>query len=138
MDVCIFGMGKYLLSTRDQQLSAEDIALGYKQLMEVETAFRTFKNTLSLRAVYHSKDDRIRTHVLLCWLALLLVRIAETEVGDTWHRIRRQMQQLNLIEFLDKNGLILQHTELTADQCNIMKNLDIKPPQRVLKVNLGA
>jgi hypothetical protein len=33
--------GKYLLSTSNQLLSGEDIALGYKQLMEVERAFRT-------------------------------------------------------------------------------------------------
>ena len=130
--------GKYLLSTSDQHLSSEDIALGYKQLMEVERAFRTLKSTLCLRPVYHSKDDRIRSHVLLCWLALLLIRIAETEVGDTWPRIRRQMQQLNLIEFFDKNGRILQHTELTANQRNIMKKLKIKPAKRVLRVNLTA
>ena len=130
--------GKYLLSTSDQHLSAEDIALGYKQLMEVERAFRTLKSTLGLRPVYHSKDDRIRSHVLLCWLALLLVRIAEIELGDTWPRIRRQMQQLNLIEFFDKNGRILQHTELTTNQRNILKKLKIKPPKRVLKVDLAA
>ena len=91
--------GKYLLSTSDQHLSAEDIALGYKQLLEVERAFRTLKSTLSLRPVHHSKDERIRSHVLLCWLALLLVRIAEVESELSWPRIRRHMQQLNLIDF---------------------------------------
>ena len=130
--------GKYLLSTSDQHLSAEDIALGYKQLLEVERAFRTLKSTLCLRPVYHSKDDRIRSHVLLCWLALLLVRIAEVETGITWPKIRRQMQQLNLIEFFDKNGRILQHTELTPDQRNILNKLKIKPPKRVMKVDLAA
>jgi len=128
--------GKYLLSTSDRSLSAEDIALGYKTLMEVERAFRTLKSTLCLRPVYHSKDDRIRSHVMLCWLALLLVRIAEVETGLTWPKIRRQMQQLNLIEFFDKNGRILQHTELTTSQRNILKKLNIKPPKRVLKVDL--
>jgi transposase len=130
--------GKYLLSTSDRSLSAEDIATGYKTLMEVERAFRTLKTTLCLRPVYHSKDDRIRSHVMLCWLALLLVRIAEVETGLTWSKIRRQMQQLNLIEFFDKNGRILQHTELTPGQRNILKKLKIKPPKRVLKVDLKA
>jgi transposase len=130
--------GKYLLSTSDQHLSAEDIALGYKQLMEVERAFRTLKSTLCLRPMYHSKDDRIRSHVLLCWLALLMIRIAEVGVGTSWPKIRRQMQQLNLIEFFDKNGRILQHTELTLDQRNILKKLKIKPPKRVLKIDLAA
>ena len=128
--------GKYLLSTSDQHLSAEDIALGYKQLLEVERAFRTLKSTLCLRPVYHSKDDRIRSHVLICWLALLLVRIAEVETGLTWTRIRRQMQQLNLIEFFDNNGRILQHTELTANHRNILNKLKIKTPKRILKVDL--
>lgn len=48
------------------------------------------------------------------------------------------MQQLNLIEFFDKNGRILQHTELTISQRNILKKLKIKPPKRVLKVDLEA
>jgi len=130
--------GKYLLSTSDQHLSAEDIALGYKQLMEVERAFRTLKGSLSLRPIYHSKDDRIRSHVLLCWLALLLIRIAEIETGTTWPKIKRTMQRLNLVEFLTKDGRILQHTELIADQRNILNKLKIKPPKTVFKVDLAA
>jgi transposase len=130
--------GKYLLSTSDQSLSAEDIALGYKQLMEVERAFRTLKGSLSLRPIYHSKDDRIRSHVLLCWLALLLVRIAEVETGITWSLIRRQMQRVHLGEFLNNNGRILHHTELTADQRNILNKLKIKPPKQILKIDLAA
>jgi len=130
--------GKYLLSTSDQHLSAEDIALGYKQLLEVERAFRTLKSTLCLRPVYHSKDERIRSHVLICWLALLLIRIAEVETGLSWPRIRRHMQQQNLIDFFGKNGRILQHTEPTADQHNILNKLKISPPKRVLKVDFSG
>jgi transposase len=130
--------GKYLLSTSDQHLSAEDIALGYKQLLEVERAFRTLKSTLCLRPVYHSKDDRIRSHVLICWLALLLVRIAEVETGITWPKIRREMQRLHLGEFLSKKTRILQHTELTQNQRNILKPLKIKPPKRILDIDFKA
>jgi len=126
--------GKYLLSTSDLQLSAEDIALGYKQLLEVESAFRTLKSTLDLRPVYHCKDDRIRSHVLICWLALLLVRIAEVETGQTWRTIRRQMQQQKLVDLLSRNGRILQHSELTSAQRNILKKLKITPQRRILKV----
>ncbi|EGW39435.1 transposase [Desulfosporosinus sp. OT] len=68
--------GKYLIRTFDDTLSVENVALGYKQLLEVERAFRTLKTMLELRPVYHRKEERIRAHVLLCWLSLLLVRIA--------------------------------------------------------------
>jgi IS4 transposase len=130
--------GKYLLSTSDQHLRADDIALGYKQLLEVERSFRTLKGTLCLRPIYHSKDDRIRSHVLLCWLALLLIRMAEVGTVMTWSNIRRVMQRLNLVEFLTKDGRILQHTELTPDQRNILNKLKIKPPKTVFKVDLAA
>lgn len=130
--------GKYLLSSSDQHLPAEDIALGYKQLLEVERSFRTLKGTRSLRPIYHSKDDRIRSHVLLCWLALLLIRIAEVETETTWPKTKRTMQRLNLVEFLTKEGRILQHTELTHDQLNILNKLKIKPPKTVFKVDLAA
>ena len=36
------------------------------------------KQILDLRPVYHRLEDRIRAHVLLCWLALLLIRVVET------------------------------------------------------------
>lgn len=75
----------YLLSTFDDSLSAEDVALWSKQLMEVERAFRTLKATLDLRPVHHRREDRIESHVLLCRLALLLVwvifRCAEGQTG---------------------------------------------------------
>ena len=73
--------GKYLLVTSDDSLSPEDVALGYKQLLEIERAWRDMKSGLDLRPMHHRKADRIRAHVLLCWLALLLVRVIETRTA---------------------------------------------------------
>jgi len=126
--------GKYLLSSSDESLSVEDVALGYKQLLEVESAFRTLKSSLSLRPVYHSKDDRIRSHVLICWLALLLVRIAEVETGMSWAAIRRITQRLHLGEFLNEKNRVLRHTELSREQSNLFKKLKITPPKPFLKL----
>jgi hypothetical protein len=50
--------GKYLLRTSDPTLSTEDIALGYKQLLEVERGWRTMKQVIDLRPVYHRKEDQ--------------------------------------------------------------------------------
>ena len=130
--------GKYLLSTSDDSLSAEDVALGYKQLAEVERAFRTLKTALDLRPLYHRKEERIRAHVLLCYLALLLVRIAERETGETWDRIRSIMERCHLGEFSSKDGRVYQRTELTSDQANIMNRLKIAVPSEVLNVRIGA
>ena len=123
--------GKYLLSTSDKSLSPEDVALGYKQLIEVERAFRTLKSTLALRPVYHTKDDRIRSHVMLCWLALLLVRVVELETAVTWPRACAELERLHLGKFSHKDGHILQHTELTKNQRKILKQLNIIPPPKL-------
>jgi len=130
--------GKYLLSSSDDTLSPEDIALGYKQLMEVERAFRTLKTTLELRPLYHRKEERIRAHVLLCYLSLLLVRIAERETGETWDRIRLIMDRCHLGEFSSKDGRIFQRTELTSEQVNILNRLKIAQPPSVTNVRISA
>lgn len=128
--------GKYLLSTSDDTLTSEDVALGYKQLMEVERAFRTLKSTLELRPIYHRKEEQIKSHVLLCFLALVLVRILERNTGLTWDRIRAIMERIHLGEFESKDGRIFQRTELTPEQANILKKLNFSPPPRLHRIDL--
>ena len=128
--------GKYIISTSDDTLSPEDVALGYKQLMEVERAFRTLKTTLDLRPVYHRKDERIEAHVFLCFLALLLVRVAERKTNMPWDHIKAQMERLHLGEFFSKEGRVLQTTEPTPEQVNILKQLKISPPQRIRHIQV--
>jgi hypothetical protein len=53
-----------------------------KQLLEVERGWRDLKQAIDLHPVYHRKEQRIRAHVTLCWLAFLLIRIAETTTGE--------------------------------------------------------
>jgi transposase len=129
--------GKYLLSTSDDSLSTQDVALGYKQLLEVERAFRTLKTTLDLRPLYHRKNERIEVHVFLCFLALLLVRIAERQTGQTWDQIRAILERIHLGEFESQNGRILQRTELNSDQIKLLKVLKISSPAKIQKVDLS-
>jgi hypothetical protein len=78
----------------DPELPAEDIALGYKQLREVECGRRDLKQVIDLRPVYHRKEERIRAHVILCRLALLLIRITETTTGVTWAKTADELSLL--------------------------------------------
>ena len=123
--------GKYLIRVTDPSMSAEDAAVGYKQLAEVERAFRTMKSQLDLRPVHHRLDERIRAHVLLCWLGLLLVRVIETETGMTWDRIRDEMDEVSLTRLLSKHGRVEIVSNLTDLQRNILKKLNLNPPKRV-------
>jgi len=130
--------GKFLLRTSDPTLSAEDVALGYKQLIEVERAWRDLKTSLELRPVYHRKEERIRAHVLLCWLALLLVRIAENATGDTWRNLRNELERMHLGTFAGPAGVSRQRTQLTPGQKEILRALQVPEPPRFLHLQPGA
>lgn len=124
--------GKYLLRSSDPHLSAEDIALGYKQLLEVERGWRDMKQILDLRPVHHRLEDRIRAHVVLCWLALLLIRIIETTTGDTWNNLRAELQRLHVGTFTGPVGTYRQTTDPTSEQARILAALQVPTPPRIL------
>jgi len=126
--------GKYLLRSSDPSLSAEDIALGYKQLAEVERGWRDMKQVLELRPVYHRREDRIRAHVVLCWLALLLVRVIETTCEESWPQLRRELEQLKLGSFRGPAGTFRQRTEITAPQRAILAKLQLAEPPRLSEI----
>jgi hypothetical protein len=126
--------GKYLLRTAGTKLSAEDIATGYKQLLEVERGWRDMKQIIDLRPVYHRREDRIRAHVLLCWLALLLARICENACGGTWPELRRELGKIHIGTFTGPAGTFRQRTEITKPQRDILKALDIAAPPRVYQL----
>ena len=92
------------------------------------------KTTLELRPVYHRLEDRIRAHVILCWLALLLVRIVETTTGDTWARLREDLQELHVGTFEGPAGTFRQRTELTTAQRDILAKLRIDPPKKIIEL----
>jgi Transposase DDE domain len=128
--------GKYLLRTADPKLSAEDIATGYKQLLEVERGWRDMKQVIDLRPVYHRREDRIRAHVILCWLALLLARITENTCGRTWPELRRELDKIHIGAFTGPAGAFRQRTELTKPQRDILKALQIETPPRIYQLKL--
>lgn len=90
--------GKFLLRTSGDTLSTTDIALAYKQLYEVERGWRDLKATTAtrLRPIYHYREDRIRSHVQICWLALPLVRTIEQATGDTRRNVRNELDACTL------------------------------------------
>ena len=130
--------GKYLLRTSDPKMTAEDIALGYRQLLEVERGWRDMKQVIDLRPVCHRKEERIRAHVILCWLALLLARIAENACGATWPELRRQLDRIAVGTFAGPAGTFRQRTQITDAQQDILTRLGIDPPPRIYQLTPTA
>jgi hypothetical protein len=126
--------GKFLLSSSDDSLSAADMARLYKGLLEVEDSWREMKQTLELRPVHHRKEERIRAHVTLCFLGLVLMRVAERSTGDTWRNLRRELDRMHLGTFAGPAGSLTQRTETTPRQGEILRDLDITEPPKVFEL----
>jgi transposase len=126
--------GKYLLESSDDSLCVQDIVLGYKQLYDVERAFRTLKTELELRPNYHSTDDRIKCHIFLCFIALVMVRIVEHKTQKTWSRVRQEMARIHYGEFIVEKKKVFQLTELTNEHVSILKSLNIKEPNTFIDI----
>lgn len=122
--------GKWLLRTSDPTLSPEDLANAYKQLLQVERGWRDMKGHLGLRPVFHRREDRIRGHVQLCALALLLIRVIENTTGDTWRTLRHELDRLHLVTMATANGTVAQTTALTPEHKRILAALNLPAPRR--------
>ncbi len=122
--------GKWLLRTSDTTLTPDDLAAAYKQLLQVERGWRDMKGALGLRPVFHYREDRIRAHVQLCWLALLLLRVVENATDDTWRNVRHELDRLHLITLATADGHVAQRSALTPGQKSILAALKLPEPPR--------
>ena len=93
--------GKWVLRT-DTDLSPTDVALKYKDLLLVESIFRSMKSILETRPIYHKCDDTIRGHVFCSFLALLLIKELESRLERRGWRVewRRLLDDLNELQEL--------------------------------------
>jgi len=124
--------GKFLLSCTDDNLPAADAARLFKGLLDVERGFRDLKQVLEVRPVYHRKRDRIRAHVTLCFLALVLIRVAENHTGLTWPVIARELDRIHAVDLAGTAGTVRQRTQTTPDTQAILDACTVPAPPLIL------
>lgn len=125
--------GKYVLLTTEFKMSAQELALQYKNLFRVERAFRGLKNTIDLRPLYHWKEYRVKAHLSLCVLSYFIQRYAELKTGQPWDTIQRHLNRVVATKILFKNGTIVKRSQLTNFQKTLLNQLDIKEPPLILE-----
>jgi transposase len=74
--------GKYLIATSEAHLDVLEAVRMYKELSEVERGFRCLKDVLEMRPIYHKSEPRVRAHIFVAALALLLTRVLERRLKD--------------------------------------------------------
>lgn len=105
--------GKWVLRT-NTELTPSEVALRYKDLLQVESMFRNLKSLLDTRPIYHRCDDTIRGHVFCSFLALLLMKELQSRLesrgwGDVeWRPLLDDLDALQELEITasDKSYLV--------------------------------
>ena len=124
--------GMWVIHSNDEEMSAEDLALAYKQLVRVEEAWKTMKSAIRLRPVFHRTKERIRAHIFLCTLSLLLERVAEKTCGRTWFRIHEELRTIKVGQLLGPQGVVYQTSPGSPEARKMLKKLKIESPSAVL------
>jgi hypothetical protein len=137
--------GRYLLRTNLCGKDPAELWRFYIQLVEVEAAFKTLKDDLQLRPIYHQCEPRIEAHIFVAFLAYCLhvtlrARLRPLAPGLT---PRAVLDKFTAVQMLDvhfpttdgRNLILRRYTELTADQKMLVQQLKLdlppQPPPRI-------
>lgn len=126
--------GCYLLRTNITDWSEEDLWKAYIQLTEAEDAFRIQKSDLSIRPVWHQKEDRVRAHILVCFLSYVLWKALGQQckragLGDEPRRVLSELSEIRMVDVV-----------LPTDTGREIRNRCVARPtdhQRILLEKLG-
>ena len=124
--------GRFLLIT-NTSLPVDDTVEKYKELWRIERSFRTMKSFLEIRPVGHWRSDRIRSHVFVCVLSLLLSRLMEKQLvsGMTTESACRTLSEIKAIP-VELPGMSLTFRSEGQNAIRVLKEMGIEPPDRLL------
>ncbi len=137
--------GRYLLRTNLCGRDPADLWRFYIQLVEVEAAFKTLKDELELRPIFHQRMERIEAHIFVAFLAYCLhvtlrARLKPLASGLTPRAVLEKFAAIQMLDvhFPTTEGrtlILSRHTELNADQKLLVRQLKLdlppQPPPRI-------
>jgi transposase len=111
--------GKWVLQT-DTELTPEEVALKYKDLILVETLFRSLKSIFDTRPIYHKRDETIRGHVFCSFLAAVLLkelfaRFESRGWKTEWNRLRQDLDALEDVTVATAGKSFVVRSQTTGD-----------------------
>jgi len=130
--------GKWVLIT-NTELSAEQVALKYKELWQVEQAFRDVKSVLETRPVYHQRDENIRGHVFCSFLSLVLMkeldrRLEEDGHDFEWADIKQDLKALEEVVIEDNGKSLALRTQCIGTCGKVFQAVGIALPPTIREV----
>jgi transposase len=94
--------GKYVIATGESGLSVLEVVAIYKDLSDVERGFRQLKDVLAMRPIYHQIEQRVKAHIFVAALALLMQRLLgrRLEEAGVDFSVERALEALSTIRLV--------------------------------------
>ena len=136
--------GIFVLETNHPELTIAEVVASYRQLMEVERAFRVLKSLVKLRPIYHHRDRRVETHIFICFLAYLLAKVLELRLraaGLTFS-IAHALDILGRLKAVEHtwedSAIVVRATKPDAEAKTVLDALGIRLQNPILSVRRPA
>ena len=128
--------GKFILQT-NTDLHWKEVVHAYKDLWQVEAAFRSLKNELAMGPIYHSTERRIRAHIFVCFLALVLKlslqkKLTGINPNVPLSKVFEDLKQIKAVNVTVERSEYILRTELAGDAHYAFKAVGLKIPPRLL------
>jgi len=142
-DWAALSAGCYLLRTNVRDWSDEELWKTYIQLTEAEAAFRIHKSDLSIRPIWHQKQDRVLAHILVCFLAYVLWKTlaqlcAAAGLGHEPRRVLDELSELRLMDVVlpTREGLEIRKrciSQPSDHQQILLERLRLQLPEKIIQ-----
>ena len=131
--------GKWVLKT-NTALTAEQVALKYKELWQVEQVFRDMKSVLDTRPIFHQRDETIKGHVFCSFLALTLIkelyrRLEKAGHDFEWADIKQDLSALQEITIEDNGKKLAVRSECKGVCGKVFQAVGVAIPVTIREVS---
>lgn len=130
--------GCYLLRTNLKGLEVGELWRTYIQLTEAEAAFRVQKSDLGIRPIWHQKEERVASHILVCFLAYVLWKTLAgmckaAGLGDEPRQVIDELGGIKMVDVVvpTRSGVELRRrciSRPTKAQAILLDRLRLQPP----------
>lgn len=145
-DWATLSAGCYLLRTNVRDWSDEELWKAYIQLTEAEAAFRIHKSDLSLRPIWHQKEDRTLAHILVCFLSYVLWKMLgqlcqAAGLGNEPRRILSELSEIRLMDVVlpTRDGLEIRKRCISRPsdhQQILLEKLKLTLPAKINQIEM--
>lgn len=126
----LLGIKGYVTNIAQTELSNQDIVDYYHDLWHVEQAFRMSKSDLQARPIFHRTEDAIRSHVLVCFMALMMGKYLEIKTGASIKQVRKQLRKVHEAHLLNEITGKTHIVQMDARQLGNPKLIELLEPAK--------